>query len=122
MKKKSWILKLLLYMLIGVVAFCVFGVVVMSLWNALLPKLLNVPAINFIQATGLLLLSRILFGGFRHGYGGGWGDRKRPRWKQHMEEKWGRMTPEEREKFQQNWKSRCYQGKKPGEGKVGNME
>lgn len=34
------------------------------LWNALLPDILGVKAINYWQSLGLLLLSKILFGGF----------------------------------------------------------
>jgi hypothetical protein len=45
----------------------------------------------------LLILSRILFGGFR-GHGG-W--RARRHWR-----KWDAMTPEERERFQAAWHSR----------------
>jgi len=115
MKKRSWIRKGLLFLLFAFTALCVFGLVVMGLWNAILPELLNVPVISFGQALGLLILSKLLFGGFRPGYGRGWGGRKRSGWKQHMQEKWSRMTPEEREKFQQNWKSRCYPGSRQKE-------
>ena len=40
------------------------GKLVMSLWNWLLPPLFGLPAITFWQGLGLLLLCRILFGGF----------------------------------------------------------
>jgi len=44
------------------------GEIVKSLWNWLLPALFGFPAVTFWQALGLLLLCRILFGGFgRHG-------------------------------------------------------
>ncbi len=36
------------------------GLLVMSLWNALLPAILGVKAIGFWQALGILVLSRIL--------------------------------------------------------------
>jgi hypothetical protein len=50
-------------------AMCaVFGAVVMLLWNALLPPLFALPGIDYLQAAGLLILTRILFGGI----GGGW--------------------------------------------------
>ncbi|MCK7427937.1 hypothetical protein [Enterobacter chengduensis] len=54
---------------IGAVIFIVLGLLVMSLWNALLPAILGVKAIGFWQALGILVLSRILFGGlgFRPG-------------------------------------------------------
>lgn len=121
MKKVFRIRKLLLFLLIAMVAILVFGLIVLGLWNAILPELLNAKPINLGQAIGLLVLTRILFGGLSHGYGGGWGGRRRAGWKQHMQEKWSRMTPEEREQFQQNWKSRCYPWKKPG-GDMANKE
>lgn len=56
-------------LIIGAVIFIVLGLLVMSLWNALLPAILGVKAIGFWQALGILVLSRILFGGlgFRPG-------------------------------------------------------
>lgn len=73
----------------------VFSYVTMLLWNALLPELLHLPMINFWQALGLLILSRLLFGGFghhgRHGHHRPWGNQFR--------NKWETMTPEEREEF-----------------------
>lgn len=39
------------------------GMLVMWLWNALLPPLFGLPVVTFWQALGLLALSRILFGG-----------------------------------------------------------
>jgi len=50
-------------LVIGAVIFIVLGLVVMTLWNALLPAILGVKAIGFWQALGILVLSRILFGG-----------------------------------------------------------
>jgi len=74
---------------------------VMHLWNWLIPSLAGWRAISFIEAMGLLVLARILFGGFhgRHGCGG--------HWRHRMAERWEKMTPEEREKFQQGMRWRC---------------
>src|SRR5215510_4979549 len=77
---------------IGVVAVSVFGLVVMNLWNWLAPPVFGLRTISFWQALGLLILSRILFGGFRGRPGGG-------PWRRRMSERWQQMTPEEREKF-----------------------
>jgi hypothetical protein len=76
----------------------------MHLWNWLVPVLFHGPIIDFCQTIGLLILSKILFGGFH----GGWKGRghcggNRQHWKQRMEERIANMTPEEKEKF----KSRC---------------
>ena len=63
--KKHWIVRRLKFVLFAAAALVVFGFVVMSLWNWLMPSLFGFRFINFWQALGLLLLSRILFGGFR---------------------------------------------------------
>jgi len=55
--------------LMAVVGIAVIAWVVMLLWNALLPSLFaGVSPVGYWQALGLLLLSKILFGGF-HGRG-----------------------------------------------------
>lgn len=80
-------------LVIGVVVLAGLGLVVMSLWNALLPAILGVKSIGFWQALGLLVLCRILFGGLgvRPGMFG--------RGRRRMHERWMQMTPEEREQF-----------------------
>ncbi|WP_368543173.1 hypothetical protein [Enterobacter soli] len=77
---------------IGAIVFVVLGLLVMSLWNAILPAILGVNAIGFWQALGLLILCRILFGGlgFRPGMFGG---------HRRMHERWMKMSPEQREAF-----------------------
>ena len=78
----------------------IFGEIVMHLRNWLTPTLFGWRQITFWQALGLLVLCRILFGGFGH-HGKGRNSRRR------MAENWERMTPEEREKIRQNMRSRC---------------
>jgi Ca2+/H+ antiporter, TMEM165/GDT1 family len=78
----------------------VMGSIVMLLWNALMPVLFHLPVVTFWQALGLLLLTKILFSGFR---GGG----PRARWKEKLNDRWTNMTPEDREKFKQEWGRRC---------------
>ncbi|MBS1596747.1 MAG: hypothetical protein JST75_00875 [Bacteroidetes bacterium] len=80
-----------------------FSAIVMLLWNNILAGVLHVSVITFWQALGIFVLSKILFGGF-HG-GGRWG--RHQRWKHNMHQRWVNMTPEEREKFKQEWKNRC---------------
>jgi|SRR5579859_2104074 len=79
----------------------IFGAIVMWLWNTLMPVLFHLPVISFWQALGLLILSKILFSGFR-GRGGPGGP-----WKGQMKRRWMNMTPEEREKFKEEWSRRC---------------
>lgn len=103
--KKFWIKKGIMILVFGIAAILVFGLVVMSLWNAILPAVLGVKAISFMQALGILLLSKILFGGFGGGrHRGGW--RNNGKWME-MKDKFAGMTPEEREKFKAEWKNKC---------------
>ena len=97
--KKKWIFALAP---IAIAAFIwIGGEVVMHLWNWLLPMLFGWRQVTFWQALGLLVLSRVLFGGWgHHGH-------DRSKFGRRMGEKWEKMTPEEREKFRQNWRSRC---------------
>lgn len=82
-------------LIIGVVLLVVLGLLVMSLWNALLPAILGVKSIGFWQALGVLVLCRILFGGlgFHQGMFG------MARAHRRMHERWMQMTPEQREAF-----------------------
>ena len=76
-----------------IAGFALFSFFVMRLWNWLMPPIFGWHTINFWQALGLFVLSKILFGGFR----GGWGHRGH--WPRRMRERWEHMSPEEREKF-----------------------
>ena len=44
------------------VVLLVFGLVTKLLWNGLMPELFGLKTISYVQAVGLLLLSRILLG------------------------------------------------------------
>ena len=63
---------ILLAALLGLVLAGGFGLAVQYLWNHVLRALFPVPWVGYWQAVGLLLLTRLLFGGFgrRHGRGG----------------------------------------------------
>jgi hypothetical protein len=81
------------------VAAAAIGGVVMLLWNAVIPTVFaGGRSIDYLHAVALLVLSRILFGGFRGG--GHW--RRRDHWR-----RWESMTPEEREQFSQSFSARC---------------
>ena len=88
---------ILKFLLFGLLMLAVLGFVVMALWNWLTPPLFGLRMITYWQAIGLLVLSKILFGGFRG----------RPRlhrgrhWGPWMAQRWAAMTPEEREKFRE---------------------
>jgi hypothetical protein len=84
------------FVLVALVAAAAISFVVMRLWNWAMPPIFGLHAIGYWQALALLALARILFGGFRRGFGGvGPG----MYWRRRMMERWAQMTPEEREKF-----------------------
>lgn len=79
---------------------------VMWLWNNVLVPVTDLREVDIWQAAGLLLLSRILFGGFKGGpWKGGPGRHRSGR--SHWREKWKNMSEEEREGLKQRWKDRC---------------
>jgi hypothetical protein len=94
------ILKAIVFVLVAAAAL---GFLVKGLWNALMPGLFGLHALTFWQALGLLLLTKLFFGGFRPRPGG-----PAP-WKRRFRERWEQMSPEEREQFRQG--IRC--GRRP---------
>jgi hypothetical protein len=89
--------------LLIVVGVAVLGLMVMVLWNAVIPGLfVGSRSIDYLHALGLLVLSRILFGGFRGR--GGWHQRRH--WR-----RWEAMTPEERDQIRTTTVSSGYKHK-----------
>lgn len=75
------------------VVLAAVGAVVMLLWNWLMPSLfVGVKPVNYWQALGLLLLSKILLGG------GSFRGKARQRW--------DGMTADERDQLKRHFKSR----------------
>lgn len=81
------------------------GFVVMSLWNWLIPDIFGLTTITWMQAFGLLALSRILFGSWGDGKGGRYRGKGKmqKRWKQRWEEKMKEMTPEQRARMKEKF-------------------
>ncbi len=73
-------------LVMAVVAVIAVTTLVMLLWNALLPVIFGIKSIGFFQALGLLILCKILFGGF--GGRGMFGHRG-----QELRERWMAMSP-----------------------------
>ncbi|HKJ81899.1 MAG TPA: hypothetical protein VJ954_07740 [Ignavibacteriaceae bacterium] len=84
--------------LLGIAIVAIFSAAIMILWNLLVPEIIGLKAINFWQAAGLFILTRILFGGF---WGGKPHDRQINDFQRgnHMREKWMKMSDEERKEF-----------------------
>lgn len=91
------------FVVLAILGIAVFGFVVMSLWNWLMPAFFSLHTVTYWQGLGLLLLSKIFFGSFRGGPG--------PRTRARIIERWEQLTPEEREKFREGMRRR--HGKTP---------
>jgi hypothetical protein len=95
------VFKGLKFLLVAALILAVVSFVVMRLWNWLTPALFGWHLITFWQALGILVLSKILFGGFRGRPG------PHMHWRRGMMARWAQMTPEERDKFRASMKERC---------------
>jgi hypothetical protein len=83
-------------------SIAVFSAVAMALWNALMPGLFGLAALNYWQAAGIFLLARILCGGGEGLFWLGPGHMRHAGWGRHgnpFREKWMNMTEEERKAF-----------------------
>ncbi len=92
--------RVLKFVVFAVAMAVILSYVVMRLWNWLTPGLFGWHMIGFWQAAGILILCKILFGGFRGGHG-------HLHWRRRMFERWEQMTPEEREKFRESMRGCC---------------
>lgn len=98
----------------GFGGFLFKGLLVMLLWNALVPALFAGPAIGYFQSLGLMLLAHLLTGGFRkgrrmRGWGGHGSDKMRKHWKRKMREKWNEMSEEEKTRFRDQFRRGPYE-------------
>ena len=98
--KRTWITRAVKFLVWAAVALTVLGLVVMLLWNKLVPPIFGWKPVGFWQALGLLLLSWILFGGLRGRPG------HSAQWRERLIERWERLTPEERAKLCEGLHSR----------------
>jgi hypothetical protein len=99
LNRARWGLKIFALIIVAVAAV---GLAVMTLWNWLAPALFGWHPISFVQAVGLLLLCRILFGRLRGGPGA------HLHWRGRLAQRLEQMTPEEREKFRAGMRGRCH--------------
>ncbi|MEO5979891.1 MAG: hypothetical protein ABIS36_13405 [Chryseolinea sp.] len=85
--------------------FLLASLIVMVLWNNVLVDVAPVNRIHFMQAAGILVFSRMLFGRF---LGSSYYIGRKCRFgpPPHVREKWMTMSDEERQKFREAWKRR----------------
>jgi hypothetical protein len=98
--RRFWVFRGLRLIAFAALAVALSGYIVMTLWNAVLPRVTGLHALTFVQGLALLVLSRILFGGLR-----GWG-RRGGHWRARMRARWQQLSPEERERFRDMMGSR----------------
>ena len=106
--RMSWIKRAIFIPIAIVAGVVIFSGVVMLLWNGILPAVLGISTITFWQAMGILVLSKILFGGFKGHHRHCKCHKDRHMWRN----KWMNMTPEEKLKMKAEWKNRCESSKK----------
>jgi len=70
MDKKQRARRIVGAIILAIILIPLFGLVIMALWNWLMPALFQLPEIGLLQALGLFLLSRALFGSFGGNAGG----------------------------------------------------
>jgi hypothetical protein len=81
-KERSLLQKILVgigFGIVGIGFLFLCGLVVMLLWNWLMPDIFGLKRLTYWQAWGMLILCTILFKGFGSGNSGGRRDRKRRR-------------------------------------------
>jgi hypothetical protein len=83
---------------------------VFALWNSVVTDVFGLKAISYWQALALLVLARILFGGFPRRGGGPFG----PPWRHRlMMKRWHSLTPEQREQMREEMRRRFGDWPKP---------
>ncbi len=98
-------LKVLSFVLIFAVIFTLVTFLVMFLWNSILTDVAGFKRLNFWKAGGILILSKILFGGLK-------GHRSHAtRKKNHWKNKWMEMDPEKRKEAKMRYRQYCEQRK-----------
>jgi len=88
--------------LIVLAVVALFALAVHGLWNGVLADVLGVKTVTYWQALGILVLAKILFGGFpgrRGRFGPPWAGRR-------MMKRWQSLTPEQRDQMREEMRRR----------------
>ncbi len=107
---RNFKVKIALFVLGGIAMFFAVTGIVMWLWNLLLPEIVGVKIISFWQAMGILVLSKILFGGFGGKSGNGWKRKGKEKFRRWTDNHCSSMSDEEKERLKEMWKKRCESG------------
>lgn len=88
------------FLLIPLSILLLLPLVIMLLWNSVVTAIFGIKCITYLQAMGLFVLSRILFGNF------GFGSRPAPPFRKQGQNRFLDMSDEEKNKMMQEWKKR----------------
>lgn len=94
------------FFFLGMIALA--GFVVMELWNWLMPAIFDLTIISYWQALGLLVLGKLIFGGFGWRCGGCCGGGYHHYWKHKFKKKWHHMSDDDKAKWEQRFGSCGY--------------
>ncbi len=107
-----FIMRAIIGVFLAVVFALLFGIFVQMLWNWLMPSIFNLGTITYLQAFGLMILARLIFGGIKHHatYSNSrhrhWGERCRPRhWEWHNRGYKGSNEVRDWEHYDEWWES-----------------
>jgi hypothetical protein len=115
---KHWLIGGFVSLLLGILFIGALGIVVMFLWNWLIPSIFHAETIDLWQALGLLALSRILFANFGGSWwsshhhrceqcnGSGW-HHKKQNLKQQLKAKFNTLSAEEKEQWKSQMQKVC---------------
>jgi len=88
--------------MVGLFLLLVYGF--MILWNTTVPELFGIKSLTYGMAFRLLIISRILIGGF----GFRWANNnKKTFWRERMQMKMEKMSDEEKEEFKRKLWRKC---------------
>ena len=99
--RRYWIARGAKFVVFAALAATVASALVMTLWNWVMPATFGLPVLTLGRAFALLVLSRLLLGGFSGRMG------RRMHWRHRMRERWEQMSPEERERFMAGMQQGC---------------
>ena len=106
--KAKYFLKCLGAGILFLAAILATGYVFMWLWNSIMPVVFALKTITYCQAFGLLIMGKIIFGWGRSKWSHGCCNcGTRNSWRGRWDEKWSKMTPEEKEKIKRGFGARC---------------
>jgi len=99
--RRYWIARGVKFVVLAALAVTLASALVMTLWNWVMPATFGLPVLTLGRAFALLVLSRLLLGGFSGRMG------RRMHWRHRMRERWEQMSPEERERFMAGMQRGC---------------